>query len=376
MFLKGINLTLMIGPGEAVPVPQEVLDALTSVEVTSKSDGPSGFQLKFVIDKNSPLNILFMIGSGVQIPLMRVVLYVTFNSSTTVLIDGVMTDHQITPGSSSDSPTITITGEDLTRVMDYIDFTGIPYPCMPPDARVLLILAKYAFLGVIPMVIPSIMLDVPIPIERIPLHQGTDLAYVKKLADDVGYTFFMKPGPAPGTSVAYWGPDIKVGVPQPALNIDMDAHTNVDALSFSLNNDAATLPLLYIQEQYSKAPIVIPIPPVTPLNPPLGAILSIPKQFPIIDGGSKLTPIQAVLIGLAKAAKQADGVTASGSLDVLRYGNILSARGLVGVRGAGMAFDGYYYVASVTHTMKRGEYKQSFTLSRNGLVSTVPEVAA
>src|SRR5262249_7154809 len=160
-------------------------------------------------------------------------------SSTTVLIDGVMTDHQITPGSASESPTITITGEDLTRVMDYIDFTGIPYPCMPPEARVLLILAKYAFLGVIPMVIPSIMLDVPIPIDRIPLHQGTDLAYVKKLADDVGYTFFIKPGPAPGTSVAYWGPDIKVGVPQPALNIDMDAHTNVDTLSFSLNNDAS-----------------------------------------------------------------------------------------------------------------------------------------
>lgn len=376
MFLKGINLTLMIGPGEPVPVSQSVLDALTSVEVTSRTNGPSGFQLKFKIDKNSPLNILFMIGAGAQIPLMRVVLYVTLNSTPTVLIDGVMTDHQIAPGGSSEPPTITITGEDLTRVMDYIDFTGIPYPCMPPELRVLAILAKYAFIGVIPMVIPSILLDVPIPIERIPLHQGTDLSYVKKLADEVGYTFFIKPGPAPGTSVAYWGPDIKVGVPQPALNIDMDAHTNVESLSFSLNNDAATLPILYIQEQYSKAPILIPIPPVTPLNPPLGAILSIPKQFPIIDGGSKLTPIQAVLIGLAKAAKQADGVTASGSLDVLRYGNILSSRGLVGVRGAGVAFDGLYYVSSVTHHLKRGEYTQNFTLSRNGLVSTVSEVAA
>jgi hypothetical protein len=376
MFLKGINLTLMIGPGEPFPVSQDVLDALTSVEVTSRADGPSGFQLKFTIDKNSPLNVLFMIGSGIQIPLMRVVLYVTLNSSTTVLVDGVMTDHQVTPGSASESPTITITGEDLTRVMDYIDFTGIPYPCMPPELRVLAILAKYAFLGVIPMVIPSIMLDVPIPIDRIPLQQGTDLTYVKKLADDVGYTFFIKPGPTPGTSVAYWGPDIKVGVPQPALNIDMDAATNVETLSFSLNNDASTLPLLYIQEQYSKAPILIPIPPVTPLNPPLGAIQSIPKQFPIINGGSKLTPIQAVLIGLAKAAKQADGVTANGSVDVLRYGNILTARGLVGVRGAGVAFDGLYYVQSVTHHLKRGEYKQSFTLSRNGLVSSVPEVAA
>jgi hypothetical protein len=46
----------------------------------------------------------------------------------------------------------------------------------------------------------------------------------------------------------------------------------------------------------------------------------------------------------------------------------------VGVRGAGPAFDGLYYVKSVTHRIKRGEYKQSFKLSRNGLVSTVPTV--
>ena len=44
---------------------------------------------------------------------------------------------------------------------------------------------------------------------------------------------------------------------------------------------------------------------------------------------------------------------------MLRYGRVLQARRLVGVRGAGMAFDGLYYVQSVTHTIKRGEYKQS-----------------
>ena len=55
---------------------------------------------------------------------------------------------------------------------------------------------------------------------------------------------------------------------------------------------------------------------------------------------------------------------------MLRYGRVLKARQLVGVRGAGPAFDGLYYVKSVTHKLKRGEYKQSFTLVRNGLVST------
>ena len=32
------------------------------------------------------------------------------------------------------------------------------------------------------------------------------------------------------------------------------------------------------------------------------------------------------------------------------------------MRGAGPAFDGLYYVKSVTHDIKRGEYKQNFTL--------------
>jgi hypothetical protein len=366
----------MIGPAVPVPASADVMNALTSIEVTSKSEGRSVFQLQFTVDKNSPLLTLFLLASGMQIPLVRVVIFVTINGSPQVLIDGVMTDHQMAPGGEGQSPVLTITGEDMMRVMDYIDFTGIPYPAMPPEARVLLILAKYAVFGVLPLVIPSIMIDVPIPIDRIPIHQGTDLAYVQKLADDVGYTFFVKPGPAPGTSVAYWGPDVKVGVPQPALNLDMDAYTNVESLHFSFNADSATLPLVYIQEQYSNVPLLIPIPPITPLNPPLGLIPPIPKQFPIIAGAGKLSPIEAILIGLAKAAKTADAVTATGALDAIIYGSVLQARGLVGVRGAGTPFDGLYYVKSVTHAIKRGEYKQNFTLARNGLVSTIPKVPA
>jgi hypothetical protein len=47
---------------------------------------------------------------------------------------------------------------------------------------------------------------------------------------------------------------------------------------------------------------------------------------------------------------------------------------LVGVRGAGIAYDGLYYVNSVTDNLKRGEYKQSFSLSRDGLISPTPVV--
>jgi hypothetical protein len=100
----------------------------------------------------------------------------------------------------------------------------------------------------------------------------------------------------------------------------------------------------------------------------------IPKGIEPIDETAKESPVKAALIGLAKAAKMANGVTGSGSLNVLRYGRILKARRLVGVRGVGTAFDGLYYVSSVTHQIKRGEYTQDFTLTRNGLISTLQKV--
>lgn len=60
-----------------------------------------------------------------------------------------------------------------------------------------------------------------------------------------------------------------------------------------------------------------------------------------------------------------------GALDVLRYGRMLKARRLVGVRGAGVAYDGLYYVSSVT-TIRRGQFRQNFELTRNGLDSITP----
>lgn len=67
-------------------------------------------------------------------------------------------------------------------------------------------------------------------------------------------------------------------------------------------------------------------------------------------------------------------ISGTGSLDVMQYGQPLHARALVGVRGAGISYDGLYYVDSVTHNIKRGEYKQNFSLSRDGLITNTPVV--
>lgn len=372
---NGINLKLMIGPAFPVPVPEPVLAALTSVKVVSASgEEDSGFELQFTLSKRSPLQTLFLIAGGAMPPLIRVVIVVNLRGTDTVLMDGLMTEQSVTPGANGANSVLSLRGTDLSAAMNLIDFSGLPYPALPLFARVALVLAKYAVLGVIPLVIPSIVTDIPLPTNQIPQHQGKDLEYIRYLAHRSGYVFYVEPGPAVGVSKAYWGPEFKIGYPQPALNVDMDAHTNVESLQFRVDKDKKTIPIIRIQEEKSKAPLELPIPPITPLNPPLGLIPLLPPRMQVLKGTDQSSPLTAIMMGLAESARTSDAVFGTGSLDVLRYGHILKARGLVGVRGAGTAFDGLHYVSKVIHDIKRGEYKQSFELKRNGLISTIPVV--
>ena len=348
--------------------------ALVHARVESGSgETQSGFELTFELPVRSPLRTLFLVTGGSGLPLLRVVLVVTINGRAEPIIDGVTTNVETQPGEGGVARLI-VKGKDLSALMDIIELPGIPFPAMPPSARVLLCLAKYAALGVIPLVIPSILDIPPLPTQRIPQQRGSDYAYVKRLAGEAGYVFYLEPGPEPGTSKAYWGPEIRVGEPQPALTTGMDAQSNVESLSFNFDKERKTVPIVFFQESTTKVPIGVPIPDVSPLNPPLGILPPLPPKFAKLDATAHLTAPEALMAGLAFAGQHSDSVFGNGQLDVAKYGLLLKSRALVGVRGAGEPFDGLYFVKSVTHEIERGSYKQSFSLARNGLLSTIPTV--
>ncbi len=372
---KGIQLSLYIGP-VPIPAPREVVEALVSARVESGAgDAQSGFELVFELPPRSPLRTLFLVsGGGGGVPLMRVVLVVTMGARAESVIDGMATEVSMQPGAGGVGR-ITVRGKDLSVLMDLVELNGVPYPAMPQSVRVLVMLAKYAALGVIPMVIPSVVDAPPLPTETIPQQRGTDYAYIKTLAADVGYVFYLEPGPVPGTSKAYWGPEIRVGLPQPALTAGMDAKTNVEDLNFAFDRESKRMPIVYFQERFSKVGIPVPIPDLNPLTPPLGLVPPLPPKIEKLTDTAQLGPAQALMRGLAYAQQHSDSVSGSGRLDVARYGRLLKSRQLVGVRGAGLPYDGLFYVKSVTHEIERGSYKQSFTLARNGLLPTVPAVS-
>ena len=372
--LHGIHLSLMIGPAVPVPAPKSVVDALLSVQVTSGKD-KSGFQLSFAMSKNSVLQTT-MLPAGYFDPITtRVILIVTLGGFPNVIMDGIVTRQEMTPSSEPGQSTLTITGEDLSVLMDLVELKR-PFPAMDDTLQVLAVLASYAALGVMPIVLPSLFLDFSPPTEKIESQTTTDLRHIQKLAERNGYVFYVEPGPLPGQSIAYFGPDIRIPVPQPALSVNMDAHTNVESLSFSLDGMAKEVLVVTVMDPITgKIPIPIPIPNISVFQPPLGARPTFPAKIRFSDEWADLkvpSLLKRVVGRLLKGA--ANAITASGSLDVLRYGRVLRSRMLVGVRGAGLAYDGLYYVDSVTHSIKRGEYKQSFQLSRDGLISNTPRV--
>ena len=367
-----IHLSLMIGPMLAVPVGPEIMQALQSVQVTTSSGQRSGFQITLAVSKQSTI-MSTLIPSGYFDPGIRVIVVVTMNGQCNVLMDGLITRQELNVSNDLGQSTLTITGEDLSVAMGLIDF-NIPYPAMPMFARVALILAKYAMFGIVPMPIPELIPDVASPTQQYATSEGTDLAYIEAMAKKVGYVFYVEPGPVPGTNIAYWGPDVRVGVPQPALTINTEGQTNVEQLSFTNDGMSRVTPYVIIQEPITKIPLPIPIPDISPLRPPLAVKPAFALRVQQMKDMAKMTPFQAAAKALGAAAESADAIVGSGRLDVIRYGGVLKARGLVGVRGAGVAYDGLYYVKSVTHNIKQGEYKQSFSLTRSGTISLTSSV--
>src|SRR5215470_3043799 len=288
--LKGVHLTLMIGPPVPTPspAPQVVIESLASVQVNSSSDR-SGFQLSFHVAKNSPL-LTTMLPAGYFDPIVtRVIIAVTVGGAPNVIMDGIVTRQEIAPSNEPGQSTLTVTGEDLSVLMDVVEMPFMRFPAMPDVARVALILAKYLAFGVVPLTIPPIFIDVPIPIEEIPSQQGTDLAYIKQLASQNGYVFYVEPGPAVGASIAYWGPDVHIPIPQPALNVNMDAHTNVESLNFSFDGLSKKITVLTVMDPVTeKIPIPVPVPNISVLRPPLGAKLPLPSRVEFYQYGTKL----------------------------------------------------------------------------------------
>jgi hypothetical protein len=377
--LLGVRLTLLLGPTVARPAPLTFLDSLSGVEVEHSDEQRSGFQLTFRVGRRGVLDLLDypQLRSPLLAPFNRVILIVTFNVRPRVLMDGVITHVELSPGDESGTGTLTVTGEDVSAMMD-LEERAVEHPALPDPAIVAKLLARYARYGLVPVIVPPKVSEPPLPIERIPVQVGTDRDYLELLAERHGHVFYLTAGPAPFTNTAYWGPPRRLGLPQRALSVNFGADTNVTSLSF--RHDALKPAFVDGDIQDARFNRKFPVKTfVAQRVPPL----SVRPTWLAHRAKTRTVRLRACTPSLSAAYGRAQAftdastdstLTATGELDAARYGEVLRARELVGLRGAGFAHDGLYYVKAVTHRLGRGSYTQSFTLTRDGLGSTVPAV--
>ncbi|HUO55496.1 MAG TPA: hypothetical protein VMU18_12185 [Rhodoblastus sp.] len=378
--LLGVNLSLLIGPTIPLPATPDIAEAVQSVSVTQSDEGRSGFQIVLQIGRAGPADMLDyrLLLNPLLAPFNRVILTVLFNAMPRVLMDGIITNRQMSPGAQPGAATLTLTGEDVSVMMD-LKKKRADYVAMSEPLIALAIIASYAQYGLIPEVIPPAALDQPLPIERTPVQQDTDLAHLKKIGERFGHVFYVDPGPAPGVNQAYWGPPKRLGLLQRALSVGVGPETNVESINFAFNALAPTI----VDDTIQDKDLNVTVPVMTFAStrlPPLSLMPALPFQLPnvrtsLLDQGSGLSMMEAYGRAQAMTDKSVDEVaTAQGELDALRYGGVLKPRALVGVRGAGFAHDGIYYVKSVSHSIAKGKYSQRFSLTRDGLGSLTPAV--
>lgn len=362
----GVHLQLMIGPTLPRPAPFEVIDALTSIEVTDNDRERDGFQMSFSLGKNSLFDYS-LLQSGIFDPPSRVIITVIIGGISQVLMDGLITTHQVVPGNKPGESTLSVTGEDISLQLDLVEVNAT-YPDQSHSTIVTQIVGRY---GLTPVVTPTTY--VPNDTDYIHTQHETDLTFIQRLATQNGFIFFIEPTNVPGENIAYWGVDNRLGELQPALTMNMGPDTNVDSqITFSFNALGPARPQVSIIEPTTKLAIPVPIP--SALEPTLSSRPAAPMRVTLGRDTSNLNFAEAVLKALTTVSQSLDAVTATGEVDTVRYGRVLRARRLVGVRGVGNSYDGVYYVKQVTHSIKRGEYKQSFTLVREGIGALTPVV--
>ncbi len=375
MSFLSTRLQILIGPGVPLPAPPVLLRAVQRIEVHTSDTGRSGFQITLQAGRSmtdmvdDPLMLLPQTRA-----FSRVVMTVLINAIPHVIMDGVITTIEHNPGASGTS-TITLTGEDVSVMMD-LEEKSVEHPAQPETVIALKIIASYAQYGLIPLVVPPPSVDMPVPTERTPVQQGTDLDYLNEMAERYGYTFYVDPGPAPLVNTAYWGPPRRVGMLQRALSVNMGSFTNVSSFDLRFDGMATSRVSGQVQDRRTNTSIPVEMPAVTriPLSSqPAWLTQSHRRVEQMRESGIDVT--QAYSRASARVNSDADRVVgATGEIDAIAYGGLLNPRGLVGVRGIGYQGDGMYYVRSVTHVIEDGHYKQQFALLREGTGSISPVV--
>ena len=380
MSLLGVHLTLLIGPTVPLPANPLLADCLEEAKVTHQDSGRSGFQITFRTGRGGPLaGIDYPLAVDPQLKTMnRVILMATFGVIPQVLMDGIITNKELQPGERPGEAKVTITGEDVSVLMD-MDEKSAEHPAQPEVIVAAKLIASYPHFGMTPMVVPPPSFDPPIPIERTPSQQGTDLDHLEQMAGRLRLRLLRHAGAAARDERRVLGAAGAHRLLQRAITVNMGAETNATLGAFQTNALQPTTVTGSVQDTRTnqthpgdrRSPRCACRSPRSRCGSSTSRTCAQTAARPV--GHQRDHQAFAQAQGTVDAT--ADAVTVDGELDAARYGGVLEARALVGVRGAGYQHDGLWYVKKVDARSQAGRVQADVLARRaRAIGSTVPVV--
>lgn len=378
--ILGIRATLLLGKaGVVLPAPLHAMEAIEEIEVRQSMNKDSGFKITLQAGREGPLGALgppfvddFRFQRGA-----RVVVAVWNGIKPTPIFDGVITKTQYLPGTGENEGKYLMLGRDLTYLMDRTE-KRVQHPALTENLVIMALSAEYAPYGITPVPLPPQVMSPKTPVEGTPQQTGTDLKYMMKLAKRHGYKLFIDPGPALGFSQLYFGPVPRPGIPQKPISVNLGPMSDAYDVTVQHNGEALTAARAKVHDRTTGqvTPLEISMSTNTPMTALSEALtqLGSTKTKELETSGENAVEILARLIATVNEPSERV-VEVTGTIDNTRYNAVLKPYYAVDIRGLGMIYNGTYTVAEVRHILKPGEYRQTFTLHRDGLYPIVPAVA-
>ena len=115
------RLRLLIGKKQLRPAPSLVVGALTSLEVRNNDRERDGFQMTFQLGRPDKKWDYPLLEDGLLDPPNHVSIVVIIQGVPEVLINGIITQHQVLPSNEPGQSQLQVTGEDMGLLLDLAD---------------------------------------------------------------------------------------------------------------------------------------------------------------------------------------------------------------------------------------------------------------
>jgi phage protein D len=367
--LLGVRLVLKMGKDRPKPVPYDVIMALSNIEVTNNAEERDLFQITFKAGKRQAKEY-GILRTGLFEPRTRIAIALQIGAKVEPLISGVITYFQLNPTNEIGMTSFTVTGEGLDLLFDLVE-KNAKFDQQDDTSILQTIMKTYAKYGLnLDISDKANNLEQPDDNHVIPRQYATDLEFIQQLAGRNGFVFYSDPLPN-GDVRMYWGPEVRKGTRQPPLTMNMASATNVTSLNFTQDTRTpvtAQGDRLQIDSKNKGDEAITP--PSSYDVDSLAANPSFTDRVVLMREIAKYDTQRAGERSKELMKARFNTVTGNGEVDTVRYGHIIRAGSIIGVRGAGDLYNGDYYVSKVTHSIQIGKYTQSFTLQREGLGAT------